>query len=260
MRDLEVLYPKFRDKIELLKQECERQGLLLGIGETFRTMAEQDALYAKGRTVPGQIVTNAKGRDYNSQHQWFIAMDFFKNIKGQEYSDLEFFSRVGSIAKSLGLGWGGDWTSPKDRPHIYWKEFGDTPRLLKSRYGTPETFKLTWVENPQPVPVSNQNVSVWQNAMNIGFDLIGDQKLAIDNSYGPASQRFANKNQLHKGIKGCPTAVRWLQRRLTELGYPTEVDGNIGSGCDAQIKQFQANHGLTPDGWVGTETVRQLLK
>ena len=96
--------------------------------------------------------------------------------------------------------------------------------------------------------------------MNIGFDLIGDQKLAIDNSYGPASQRFANKNQLHKGIKGCPTAVRWLQRRLTELGYPTEVDGNIGNGCDAQIKQFQANRGLTPDGWVGTETVRQLLK
>ena len=58
-----------------------------------------------------------------------------------------------------------------------------------------------------------------------------------------------------KEIKGCPTAVKWLQSRLNALGYHTEIDGNIGNGCDAMIKAFQRDHGLSADGWVGLKTV-----
>lgn len=32
-------------------------------------------MYAQGRTKKGNIVTNAKGSDYSSQHQWGIAFD-----------------------------------------------------------------------------------------------------------------------------------------------------------------------------------------
>ncbi|WP_305953442.1 M15 family metallopeptidase [Paenibacillus sp. P32E] len=44
------------------------------ITQGLRTIAEQDALYAQGRTKPGQIVTNARGR--TSYHNFGLAVDF----------------------------------------------------------------------------------------------------------------------------------------------------------------------------------------
>ena len=41
---------------------------------TLRSGAEQDALYAKGRTEPGKIVT--KARAGQSAHQYGLALDF----------------------------------------------------------------------------------------------------------------------------------------------------------------------------------------
>ena len=59
-RDISLCHPELQQKAEKLVSACRGQGLLIGIGECFRTVAEQDALYAKGRTAPGSIVTNAK--------------------------------------------------------------------------------------------------------------------------------------------------------------------------------------------------------
>ncbi len=56
---------------------CATEGISVAIGETLRTVAEQDALYAQGRTKPGNKVTNARGSSYSSQHQWGIAFDFY---------------------------------------------------------------------------------------------------------------------------------------------------------------------------------------
>ena len=61
MRKIEDLHPKLQKVIGELKAECEKSGLKIGIGECLRTVAEQDSLYAKGRTQEGNIVTNAKG-------------------------------------------------------------------------------------------------------------------------------------------------------------------------------------------------------
>ena len=116
-RDIKQLHPRLQDKIAELKALCKKENLNIGIGECFRSVAEQDALYAQGRTAPGSIITNAKGSTYSSQHQWGIAFDFFKNIKGHEYDDTAFFNRVGALAKSIGLAWGGDWKNPVDKPH-----------------------------------------------------------------------------------------------------------------------------------------------
>lgn len=276
MRGLEYLYPPFKEKIEQLVGMCKERGLNIGLGETLRTVEEQNEKYAQGRTKPGKIITNAKGTDYNSQHQWGIAFDFFKNVKGSEFNDMLFFEQVGALAKSIGLGWGGDWTSPKDRPHIFWNQWGNTPAQLKNQYGTPENFMSTWVKEkpiiPNNAPVKpevlhNGNVLEWQKAMNIGFDyknrsgqVLKDGYLAEDGYFGPASQRFASDHQLHYDIKNCVTAVKWLQKRLSDLGYKTPVDGNIGPGCDAMIKAFQHDRGLTNNGWVGLNTTKELLK
>lgn len=143
-RDITQLHPRLQQKIAELKKLCSKEGLVLGIGECFRSAAEQDALYAQGRTAPGAVVTNAPGSSYSSQHQWGIAFDFFKNVSGHAYDDPAFFNRVGALGKSIGLGWGGDWTSPVDKPHLYLPDWGSTPTLLKQKYGTFQAFQATW--------------------------------------------------------------------------------------------------------------------
>lgn len=143
-RDISQLHPRLQAKITQLKILCQRDGLNLGIGECFRSAAEQVALYAQGRTTAGNIITNARGNSYSSQHQWGIAFDFFKNMKGQEFSDSLFFTSVAELAKSIGLAWGGDWSGFVDRSHLYLPDWGDTASILKERYGTFENFKATW--------------------------------------------------------------------------------------------------------------------
>ena len=78
-RDVSQLHPELQQKIKLLQQKCKEAGIPIGIGECYRSVAEQDALYAQGRTKAGSIVTNAKGSSYSSQHQWYIAVDIYRN-------------------------------------------------------------------------------------------------------------------------------------------------------------------------------------
>lgn len=117
------------------------------VTDAFRSVAEQDALYAQGRTKAGNIVTNARGKDYQSQHQWGIAFDFCQNKKGSEYNST-YMKTVAKRAKALGLGWGGDWSDFPDTPHLYLPTWGTTPTKLKAKYGTPTKFKKVWPVKP----------------------------------------------------------------------------------------------------------------
>lgn len=148
MRDIKALHPQLQQKIAELQELCEKNSLKIGIGECLRTAAEQDDLYAQGRTRPGNKVTNAKGSTYSSQHQWGIAFDFYRNDGTGAFNTAgNFFERVGALAKTLGLGWGGDWKSPVDRPHLYLPDWGSTTDRLRQLYGTPEKFRKTWPES-----------------------------------------------------------------------------------------------------------------
>jgi peptidoglycan L-alanyl-D-glutamate endopeptidase CwlK len=141
MRGTEHLHPELQGVVNRLITECNRQGLPILITETYRTKQEQDDLYAKGRTNPGGIVTNV--RYPHSMHCWGVAFDFCKNVKGQEYSDGQFFDRVGKIGQALGLTWGGSWTGFVDRPHFQLDRYGNTKQLI-AKYGSPDGFKKTW--------------------------------------------------------------------------------------------------------------------
>lgn len=144
-RDISLCHPELQKKAEKLVSACRGQGLLIGIGECFRTVAEQDKLYAQGRTTPGNIVTNAKGSSYSSHHQWGTAFDIYRNDGKGAYNDSDgFFSKVGAIGVKIGLEWGGNWTSPVDKPHFQLPYWGSTTTMLKNLYGTPEEFKKTW--------------------------------------------------------------------------------------------------------------------
>ncbi len=206
-RDITQLHPVLQEKIEKLKALCKKEGLALGIGECFRSVAEQDALYAQGRTTSGSIVTNAKGSSYSSQHQWGIAFDFFKNVKGHAYDDAAFFERVGTLAKSIGLAWGGDWTSFVDRPHLYLPDWGSTTSKLKSQYGTFANFKKTW-----------ETTSSMTTAMEV-------YKLKT----------------LKKGSTGNDVTI--FESIMKKMGYYTgEIDTDFGPKCLAACNAFQEDY------------------
>lgn len=154
MRNVSQLHPELKKKAVKLQKECLKAGIKIKIGECVRTVAEQNALYAKGRNgVPGPIVTKAKGTDYRSMHQWYVAFDVFLvmdvdrdgSVKDDAFNNATgLFNKVGAIGKKLGLEWGGDWKSIKDLPHFQLPDWGSTATQLKKKYGTPEKFKETW--------------------------------------------------------------------------------------------------------------------
>lgn len=116
-RDINELHPKVKELAEALLELCKREGLNIKIGETYRTVERQDYLYEQGRTRPGNIVTNARGSSMSSYHQWRLAFDIYQNIKGAEY-DSNILKRVGKLGQSIGLEWGGSWSSFSDTPHF----------------------------------------------------------------------------------------------------------------------------------------------
>ena len=83
-----------------------------------RTYAEQDALYAQGRTrntLP--VVTKAKGGQSN--HNFGIAVDIGIFIAGEYLAESPMYETAGRLALDAvpGLEWGGNWNSIVDRPH-----------------------------------------------------------------------------------------------------------------------------------------------
>ncbi|MGL4345674.1 MAG: M15 family metallopeptidase [Cellulosilyticaceae bacterium] len=135
-RDLNELHPKVKQLAEALIAECKKQGLNIGISETYRTKERQDYLYAQGRTRPGNIVTHVSGRDMRSYHQWRLAFDVYNDVKGNEY-DTKVLRKVGEIGKKLGLEWGGSWSGFQDTPHFQYT-FGLSIKELKSGKKPPE--------------------------------------------------------------------------------------------------------------------------
>ena len=159
MRDITLCHPRLQAIASEWVKACESAGLKVAIGETYRTVAEQDALYAQGRTKPGNKVTNARGSSYSSQHQWGIAFDFYRaDGKGAYNEDGDFFGRAATIAKNLGLAWGGDWKSIVDKPHVYLPDWGSGTGILKQKYGTFEAFKKTWAAENSTVPEQSKTV------------------------------------------------------------------------------------------------------
>lgn len=127
---IKTLHPKVRDKAREFLNKAEKQGIKLRIVSAYRTYAEQDALYAKGRTKAGSIVTKAKAGQ--SSHNFGTAIDVapLENGKLNWKGD---WKKIASIGKSVGFEWGGDWKSFKDQPHFQ-MNFGNSLAELRSRY------------------------------------------------------------------------------------------------------------------------------
>lgn len=251
-RDINQLHPQAKALAQKLVSECAAQGYVIKITDCVRDKAEQDALYAQGRTTAGNKVTNAKYP--NSMHNWGIAFDICRNDgKGAYYDADGFFKKVGAIGKKLGLEWGGDWTSPVDKPHFQLSGWGSTPKKLKAIYGTPEAYKKTWGTG-SGVSTGNSGGASTSSNVNTG-------KISIDGSWGPATTRKAQKvfgttcdgvisNQPMSNKKYLPNASTstW---QFKQSGY---------RGGSSLIKAIQRRIGASADGYFGPRSVKALQK
>lgn len=113
-----TLHPRVQPYAWKLIALAAANGIQIKAISGLRSYAEQNALYEQGRSKPGPIVTNARG-GYSS-HNFGTAFDI-GIFKGAQYvPESSDYAVVGKLGKSIGLAWGGDWSSP-DEPHHYLK-------------------------------------------------------------------------------------------------------------------------------------------
>lgn len=126
---IKLLHPAIRQKAlddyTFANNKLLPKGVRLRFTHTLRTIDEQNKLYAQGRTLPGSIVTNAKGG--SSYHNYGLAIDivilYDKDSNGTfETASWDtkdpYFIKVKDYFKKQGWFWGGDFKSFKDYPHF----------------------------------------------------------------------------------------------------------------------------------------------
>ena len=102
-----------------------------------------------------------------------------------------------------------------------------------------------------------KRVRNWQDTMNLDYNC----GLELDGSFGPDCKEEALEHYLYYKIPTIKNEhVRLVQRNLNRLGYAVDVDGSYGPIMENTIKQFQKDHGLEVDGFVGADTTAALLK
>lgn len=131
---IELLHPSLRNEVKQIYTDiCESLtgSAICRFAYTLRTFAEQDALYAQGRTSAGPKVTNAKGGQ--SSHNYGFAIDIvllkdndkngtFESASWETNVDFDGdgvadWMEVVKIFKLYGWEWGGDWKFI-DKPHF----------------------------------------------------------------------------------------------------------------------------------------------
>lgn len=144
---IELLHPAVREEArQIYKEICEALTgkALCRFAYTLRTYAEQNALYAQGRTTPGKKVTQAKGGQ--SYHNFGLAIDIvliidkdgngsFETASWDAKSDFDGdgksdWQEVVNIFKRYGWAWGGEWKFT-DMPHFE-KTYGLSVNQLAS--------------------------------------------------------------------------------------------------------------------------------
>ncbi|WDU77502.1 MULTISPECIES: M15 family metallopeptidase [Lysinibacillus] len=138
-RDLSELTAAAQTACRLLFQECFKAGIVdIFITETYRSQTRQNYLYEQGRTRPGQVITWTRNSNHTSRRAWDIAIAPPRNLY-----DISTLSKVGAIAKKLGITWGGYWpVGQYDAPHFE----------IPTNWSMPKGYKL---EGQVIVPTSS---------------------------------------------------------------------------------------------------------
>lgn len=159
---IKLLHPSIIDEVNsIYKEICEalKGRAICRFSHTLRTFAEQDALFAQGRTRKGARVTNARGGQ--SYHNYGLAIDIvllldkdrngtFESASWETNVDFDGdgkadWQEVVEIFKRYGWSWGGEWRFV-DNPHFQ-KTFGKSIAQLKAAYDKKDFIKGTTYVN-----------------------------------------------------------------------------------------------------------------
>lgn len=151
--DLDLLEPGFRDMAFKLIANCSERGAEYVAIRGYATYAAQDALYAKGRSVPGPIVTNARGGE--SAHNFGLAIDFVLDASPaagvQPAWDKSAYLILVEEAKKLGLHSG--------------EGYGDSPHVSKFGYVTSSDLaplREAWKSTEKEISTLARLKKVWE--------------------------------------------------------------------------------------------------
>lgn len=214
-KKLEGVHPVVKEKALKLVENSYKRGVCIAITQGYRSIEEQNELYAQGRTKPGKIVTNAKGGD--SYHNYGLAIDFAIINGNNQYvwdTEADFdqdkvsdWMEVVEEAKKLGFEWGGDFKRFKDYPHFQYT-FGLSIADLKAGKRPPQQeAKLKTAAKKELTP-AKKYVSIVDYLKDHGmpYDFASRVKLAkklgISHYNGHSDQNLKMLELLQKQNKG----------------------------------------------------------
>src|ERR1700685_1548466 len=147
---LAQVYPGLADKIRSMAATHEAEAIDIRVTQGLRTMAEQEALYAEGRTATGSVVTRAAAGF--SWHNFGLAVDVVPlTPTGPDWNiSHPDWIRIVAVGTSFSLVAGAEWRIFPDLPH-----FPLTGRVP----ATPD-------ENVRQLFVSGGLSAVWEAAFN----------------------------------------------------------------------------------------------
>ena len=142
LQRIELIHPVLRDEVrEIYDVICERVSKKAAVRftHTLRTFKEQAEIYAKGRTAPGKIVSNA--RPGRSWHNYGMAVDIVLLVGGGALWDIKTdfdgdgrpdWMEAVQVFKEYGWEAGIDWKF-SDPPHFQ-KTLGNTIDQMHKRF------------------------------------------------------------------------------------------------------------------------------
>lgn len=166
MRDnayaISELHPTIQDEATAMVLDLYNQGIVVRITEGHRSNAEQNALYAQGRTSGGNVVTNARGGQ--SYHNYGLAFDVVpvEVMHRTNWAPNDpVWQRVEEAGKRYGFDWGGDFRSITDMPHfqVAGTTTGELRRLMQDGElaSLPDAVEARYGQTVTPPPVIRIN-------------------------------------------------------------------------------------------------------
>ena len=96
-RGLDLVAPEFRERLERVIDRMESEfGYKVEVSETYRSQARQNALFAQGRTEPGQVVTWTRASNHTAGRAADLVID-------GTYANPLAYERLMRIAQEEGL-------------------------------------------------------------------------------------------------------------------------------------------------------------